>query len=53
MGEAWSVIVGAGSAFEDASNPQAVIQAGDADSEGVLEITDIVLSTRGPGELAH
>ncbi|KAL5490259.1 hypothetical protein ACEPAI_5092 [Sanghuangporus weigelae] len=48
VGEAWSVIMGAGSAFDDMNNPQPVIRVGDTNSQGVLEITDMVFATRGP-----
>ncbi|KAH8117300.1 exo-beta-1,3-glucanase [Phellopilus nigrolimitatus] len=48
VGEAWSVIMGSGSAFQDINNPQPVIRAGDTNSQGVLEITDIIFTTRGP-----
>ncbi|KAI5124386.1 hypothetical protein M0805_008989 [Coniferiporia weirii] len=47
-GEAWSVIMGSGSAFSDMNNPQPVIRAGDTNSQGVLEISDIIFTTRGP-----
>ncbi|EJD05787.1 exo-beta-1,3-glucanase [Fomitiporia mediterranea MF3/22] len=48
VGEAWSVIMGSGSAFEDMNNPQPVIKVGDTNSQGVVEITDMVFTTRGP-----
>ncbi|OJA12371.1 hypothetical protein AZE42_04340 [Rhizopogon vesiculosus] len=48
VGEAWSVIMAGGSAFSDESNPRVVIQAGAANSEGVLEISDIIFTTLGP-----
>ncbi|KIY50878.1 glycoside hydrolase family 55 protein [Fistulina hepatica ATCC 64428] len=48
VGEAWSVISGSGSAFEDATNPQVVVQVGDEGSQGVTEITDVIFSTVGP-----
>ena len=50
VGEAWSVILAGGSKFNSQSNPQVVVQAGTSGSEGVLEISDIVFSTAGPGE---
>ncbi|KAI6165441.1 glycoside hydrolase family 55 protein [Pisolithus thermaeus] len=37
-GEAWSVIMGGGSNFQDESNPKAVVQAGEACSSNVLGI---------------
>ncbi|KAG1849256.1 glycoside hydrolase family 55 protein [Suillus subluteus] len=48
IGEAWSVIMAGGSAFSDQKNPRAVIQAGAANSQGVLEISDMVFTTTGP-----
>ncbi|KAG2072933.1 glycoside hydrolase family 55 protein [Suillus decipiens] len=48
VGEAWSVIMAGGSAFSNQNNPRAVIQAGAANSQGVLEISDMVFTTAGP-----
>ncbi|KAG6814280.1 hypothetical protein H0H92_013405 [Tricholoma furcatifolium] len=48
VGEAWSVIAGSGSAFQNQANPQAVVRAGAAGSQGVLEISDIIFTTVGP-----
>ncbi|KAJ7261315.1 exo-beta-1,3-glucanase [Mycena haematopus] len=48
VGEAWSVISGRGAAFQDASNPQVVVQVGAPGSTGLIEITDIIFSTIGP-----
>ena len=50
VGEAWTQIIGGGSFFGDVNNPQPVIKAGEEWSEGVLEMTDFVLTTRGPGK---
>lgn len=44
--------MGAGPAFEDMNNPQPVVRVGDTNSQGVLEITDVVFTTRGPGEFS-
>lgn len=49
VGEAWSVIMGSGSAFADQSNPTVMVRVGDADSSGIMEITDIIFATQGPG----
>ena len=49
VGEAWSVIMGSGSAFEDYNNPKPVVQVGTSGSQGVVEITDMIFTTRGPG----
>ncbi|KAM5540301.1 hypothetical protein V8D89_006120 [Ganoderma adspersum] len=48
VGEAWSTILGTGTVFGDYNNPRAVIRAGESGSVGVLEITDMIFSTRGP-----
>lgn len=50
VGEAWSVILAGGSNFQDQNNPVPVIQAGAAGSEGLMEISDMLFSTAGPGE---
>ena len=49
LGEAWSTILGYGSAFHDQKNPKVVIKVGEEGSSGVTEISDIVFGTRGPG----
>ncbi|KAJ6108055.1 hypothetical protein N7523_009378 [Penicillium sp. IBT 18751x] len=43
-GEAWAVISGAGDAFKDASNPKPVVQVGQPDDVGVIEIQDMRFS---------
>jgi hypothetical protein len=43
-GEAWAVISGAGDAFKDASNPKPVVQVGQANDVGVIEIQNIRFS---------
>ncbi|KAJ7632166.1 exo-beta-1,3-glucanase [Roridomyces roridus] len=48
VGEAWSVISGAGPAFEDQDNPQVVVRVGGPGAEGVAEITDMIFTTQGP-----
>ncbi|KAJ7760313.1 exo-beta-1,3-glucanase [Mycena maculata] len=48
VGEAWSVISGKGSTFQDMNNPQPVVQVGAPGSSGLVEITDIIFSTIGP-----
>ncbi|KAJ7349193.1 exo-beta-1,3-glucanase [Mycena albidolilacea] len=48
VGEAWSVISGAGPAFQDQNKPQVVVRVGEPGSRGVVEITDIIFSTVGP-----
>lgn len=49
VGEAWSVISAKGSKFQDPNNPQVVIQVGTPGSTGLVEITDFIFSTVGPG----
>ena len=41
--------MGSGSQFGDPANPSVVVKAGDTGSSGVLEITDILFTTKGPG----
>lgn len=50
VGEAWSTILAGGSNFQSQMNPRVVVQAGVAGSEGVLEISDVIFATAGPGE---
>ncbi|KAL7283547.1 hypothetical protein ACG7TL_002981 [Trametes sanguinea] len=48
VGEAWSVIMGGGSAFQDQNNPTVMVRIGNAGDEGIVEISDIIFATRGP-----
>ncbi|KAI6146888.1 glycoside hydrolase family 55 protein [Pisolithus tinctorius] len=48
VGEAWSVILAGGSAFQNQNSPKVAIQAGTAGSTGLMEISDMILSTAGP-----
>lgn len=48
FGEAWAVIAGTGSKFDDIQNPRVIVQVGDPGSEGVAEIGGVIFSTRGP-----
>ncbi|KAF8178908.1 exo-beta-1,3-glucanase [Pholiota molesta] len=48
VGEAWTVLAGKGSAFQNQNSPTAVFRVGDTGSQGVTEITDIVFTTVGP-----
>jgi glucan 1,3-beta-glucosidase len=48
VGEVWSVLMGSGSAFQDASNPVPVFKVGNPGDAGVLEITDLIFTVRGP-----
>ncbi|KAI6105107.1 glycoside hydrolase family 55 protein [Pisolithus croceorrhizus] len=48
VGEAWSVILAGGSAFQNQNSPKVAVQAGTAGSTGLMEISDMILSTAGP-----
>uniref|UniRef100_A0A0W0EZ54 Putative glycoside hydrolase family 55 protein n=1 Tax=Moniliophthora roreri TaxID=221103 RepID=A0A0W0EZ54_MONRR len=47
VGEFWSTILADGSAFSDADKPTPVIQVGEKGDKGLVEISDIVISTKG------
>jgi glucan 1,3-beta-glucosidase len=46
VGEIWSTIIGGGAAFADQTKPTPVVQVGNAGEKGVVEISDMVFSTR-------
>ncbi|CAE6353085.1 unnamed protein product [Rhizoctonia solani] len=46
VGEIWSTVIGGGSAFADQTKPTPVIQVGNPGDKGVVEISDMVFSTR-------
>ncbi|KAI0093312.1 glucan 1,3-beta-glucosidase [Irpex rosettiformis] len=48
VGEVWTQIMGAGNTFIDYNNPRPVVQVGAPGSTGLLEITDIIFTTRAP-----
>ncbi|KAH9901618.1 exo-beta-1,3-glucanase [Cubamyces lactineus] len=48
VGEAWSVIMGGGPAFQDQNNPTVMVRVGAAGDEGIVEISDIIFATLGP-----
>ncbi|EEB90041.1 hypothetical protein MPER_11806, partial [Moniliophthora perniciosa FA553] len=48
VGEAWSTIAGRGSAFTDYNNPRPVVRVGAPNSQGILEISDMIFTTIGP-----
>ncbi|KAF9259881.1 exo-beta-1,3-glucanase [Marasmius fiardii PR-910] len=48
VGEVWSVITGRGSAFQDINNPEVVVRVGEPNSQGIVEISDMLFSTIGP-----
>ncbi|KAJ5211726.1 uncharacterized protein N7498_003372, partial [Penicillium cinerascens] len=47
VGEGWSQIRGTGSYFEDASNPQVMVQVGDVGDSGVIQISDMLFTVKG------
>jgi hypothetical protein len=47
VGEAWTVLAGRGSAFNDKNNPKVVFRIGETGSQGILEITDFIFNTMG------
>ncbi|PPQ77526.1 hypothetical protein CVT25_011323 [Psilocybe cyanescens] len=48
VGEAWSVIAGKGPTFQNQNNPTPVVKVGDTNSQGIIEITDMLFTTMGP-----
>jgi len=48
VGEAYSVIMGAGSYFNNVNNPQPVVQVGRQGDRGQVEWSDMIVSTQGP-----
>ncbi|KAH9484138.1 putative glucan endo-1,3-beta-glucosidase [Psilocybe cubensis] len=48
VGEAWSVIAGKGSAFQNQNSPTPVVKVGESNSQGIVEITDMLFTTIGP-----
>ncbi|KIL63761.1 glycoside hydrolase family 55 protein [Amanita muscaria Koide BX008] len=48
VGEAWSVVAGRGSFFQNVNSPQPVVRIGAPNSQGVIEISDIIFTTIGP-----
>jgi hypothetical protein len=51
VGEAWSVIAGRGAKFQNQRDPQVVFRIGNPGDVGIVEISDVIFSTVGPGEL--
>lgn len=50
VGEIWSEIMGTGRKFSDVSNPVPVVRVGTPCTQGELEISDMIFSTRGPSK---
>ncbi|CCF54366.1 hypothetical protein NDA11_001737 [Ustilago hordei] len=48
VGQVWPVLMGGGALFKDSSNPQPVIRIGKPGDMGIMEISDLIFSTRGP-----
>ncbi|KAH9934691.1 glycoside hydrolase family 55 protein [Fomitopsis serialis] len=48
VGEVWAAIMGSGSAFEDQTNPSPVVQVGAPGSSGIMEISNMIFTTKGP-----
>jgi glucan 1,3-beta-glucosidase len=42
VGEAWSVIMAGGPAFNDQANPKVAVQVGAEGDKGVMEISDVM-----------
>ncbi|KAL6714211.1 hypothetical protein ACLMJK_008706 [Lecanora helva] len=47
VGEAYPVIMSSGSYFSNINSPQAVVQVGNANDKGVVEWSDMIVSTQG------
>lgn len=48
VGEVWSVIMAAGSAFQDRNNPKPVWRVGNPGDKGTVEMQELLFQTRGP-----
>lgn len=48
VGSGWSQIMATGSYFEDETNPQVVVQVGNAGDSGIIEISDMLFTVKGP-----
>lgn len=47
VGESYSVIMSSGSTFSDINNPVPVVQVGEAGDSGIVEWSDMIVSTQG------
>lgn len=47
VGESYSVIMSSGSTFADITNPVPVVQVGEAGDSGIVEWSDMIVSTQG------
>ncbi|KAI1847023.1 hypothetical protein JX266_006898 [Neoarthrinium moseri] len=48
VGEGWAQIMGTGSYFEDANNPNVMVQVGQSGDVGSIEISDMLFTVKGP-----
>lgn len=48
VGSGWSQIMGTGTYFQDVDDPQVLIQVGDEGDSGVIEISDMLFTVKGP-----
>ncbi|KAH6647435.1 pectate lyase superfamily protein-domain-containing protein [Truncatella angustata] len=48
IGSGWSQLMGTGSYFQDESNPQVMVQVGNEGDSGIIEITDLLFTVKGP-----
>lgn len=47
VGSSWSQIMGTGSYFEDESNPKVMVQVGNKNDKGIIEISDMLFTVKG------
>lgn len=47
-GSGWSQIMATGSYFQDIANPKVVVQVGKPGDKGIIEITDMLFTVKGP-----
>ncbi|KAL1957810.1 hypothetical protein VTO42DRAFT_5528 [Malbranchea cinnamomea] len=48
VGELWSQIMGTGSFFEDEGDPKVMVRVGNPGDSGVIEISDMLFTVKGP-----
>ncbi|KAF6813967.1 glucan 1,3-beta-glucosidase [Colletotrichum plurivorum] len=48
VGSMWSQIMGTGSYFQDEANPKVMVQVGNKGDSGVIEISDMMFTVKGP-----
>ncbi|KAK6542365.1 hypothetical protein TWF694_006323 [Orbilia ellipsospora] len=48
VGESWSQIMATGSYFSDINHPKAAIKVGNAGESGIIEMQDLIFTTKGP-----